>query len=91
MSYRKGRNTAYLDIAIDFTIDVAKARIFLALFPEVLKPLAVRTIKSIDTRVQECMQYLQPSIEERMRLAEDLGDDWSDKPVSTLTGPSRAY
>ncbi|GJE97791.1 cytochrome P450 [Phanerochaete sordida] len=78
------RNTAFLDTAIDFTVDVAKARVFLALFPEVLKPLAVKMIKSIDTRVQECMQHLRPFIDERMRFAEELGDDWSDKPSDML-------
>nr|BAL05133.1 cytochrome P450 [Phanerodontia chrysosporium] len=78
------RNAGYLSLAVNFIVDVAKARNFIALFPPVLKPLAAKMTSDIGTRVQEGMQYLEPLINERLRPMEQFGKDWTDNPNDTL-------
>lgn len=34
-----------------------------------------------DARIEEGLTYVGPIIEERRKLAKELGQDWNDKPV----------
>lgn len=66
---------------VDFTVDVAKARKFIAMFPPFLKPLAGKSIASIDNRIKEVTRYLGSVVKDRMDQTAEYGSKWEDKPV----------
>nr|BAD94562.1 cytochrome P450 [Phanerodontia chrysosporium]BAL05132.1 cytochrome P450 [Phanerodontia chrysosporium] len=78
------RHPEYLNLVINFTVDVAKGRYALLLFPPALKGIAAKILTNIDGRINEGLKYLGPLIEQRMALAEKFGDDSSEKPDDML-------
>ncbi|KDQ49529.1 hypothetical protein JAAARDRAFT_165601 [Jaapia argillacea MUCL 33604] len=78
------RNKDYLELSIQFTIDVMKGAALINLFPAPLKPLAGRIFTNLPNRINRGMAHLQPLIEERLKNMEEYGEDWPDKPNDFL-------
>nr|BEI74071.1 cytochrome P450 monooxygenase [Trametes versicolor] len=78
------RNQGYLDLAIDFTLSVVKDRAIINMFPELLKPIVGRVVGNATRNVRRAVPYVAPLVEERRRLMEEYGEDWSEKPNDML-------
>lgn len=78
------RDKAFLDLMVNFTLDVARARDLLALFPPALKPFVAKLVVKLDSRIEEGMQVLRPIIQERMEIIEKFGKDSPEKPDDML-------
>ncbi|EKM52835.1 uncharacterized protein PHACADRAFT_212040 [Phanerochaete carnosa HHB-10118-sp] len=69
---------------VHFEEDVGKAARFLAILPSFMKRIAGRNATVIDKRVQQCLDYLRPAIDDRMAMMTRFGKDWADRPDDLL-------
>lgn len=46
-----------------------------------LRRFVANRMTRTDARIEEGLTYVGPIIEERRKLAKELGQDWNDKPV----------
>ena len=79
-----GRNEDYLQIVRQFTFDVSKARLILGWSPGFLKGVVGRLVPWARRATRKASAHLRPIIEERERKLHEMGDNWTDKPVSGL-------
>lgn len=47
--------------------------------------IAGRMFSKLPSHLERAGKHLRPLIEERRKMVEELGDDWTDKPVSRST------
>lgn len=47
--------------------------------------IAGRLLTNVPSYINRSIKHLQPIIEERRRQMKEHGDDWKDKPVSTVS------
>ncbi|KAH9849240.1 cytochrome P450 [Lenzites betulinus] len=74
----------YLDLAVQFAIDVMKDKDTLDNFPQSMKGFVSR-IYSLGRRgLRRSAEKLKPTIDQRKSMAEKWGDDWPDKPNDLL-------
>ncbi|KAJ3007828.1 hypothetical protein NUW54_g3393 [Trametes sanguinea] len=78
------RDPDYLDITVNFTLDVIRDRALFNLFPRFLKPIVSLLAGRAARTVQRATPILKPIIEERKRNMADYGEDWGDKPNDML-------
>ncbi|KAH9836319.1 cytochrome P450 [Rhodofomes roseus] len=78
------RDRDYVELNKRFTIDVFVGGQIIRLFPDVLKPTAVRLLTKVHSGIQRGTRHLQPLIEERLRMMKEHGKDWPDKPNDML-------
>ncbi|KAI0080996.1 cytochrome P450 [Panus rudis PR-1116 ss-1] len=78
------RHKEYIDLSIKHTIQVIKTKDFLNQWPELLQPIAGFFVDESRRSVKVTLALLQPTIDERMNKAKELGDDWNDKPNDLL-------
>ncbi|EKM61828.1 uncharacterized protein PHACADRAFT_204969 [Phanerochaete carnosa HHB-10118-sp] len=71
---------------VHFEEDVGKAVKFLAILPGFMKRVAGRKATVIDKRVQQCLDYLRPAIDDRMATMTRFGKNWADKPACYFGG-----
>lgn len=76
-----GRNKSYLTLSIVFTKDIGKARHLISWFPHFLRGFVAKTLTSVNSRIEECRELIEPTVLERTVLMEKLGAEWDDKPV----------
>lgn len=50
-----------------------------------LLSIAGRFLTNVPSYIDRSIKHLQPIIEERRRQMKEHGDDWQDKPVSTIS------
>ncbi|KAF8844235.1 cytochrome P450 [Paxillus ammoniavirescens] len=80
------RNPDWMDLNMQFSVDVVKRGALIGLFPKVLAPFVVRFfMPSVPESVRRCMNHLGPIIEERRKHLEEYGKDWVDKPNDFLS------
>ncbi|KIK97710.1 hypothetical protein PAXRUDRAFT_198861 [Paxillus rubicundulus Ve08.2h10] len=79
------RNPDWIDLNIQFTLDVVKGGLVIRLFPKVLAPLVARFMTSVPASARRGMKHLGPIIEERRKHLEEYGKDWDDKPNDFLS------
>ncbi|EKM49583.1 uncharacterized protein PHACADRAFT_106360 [Phanerochaete carnosa HHB-10118-sp] len=78
------RDSGYVHMVVHFEEDVSKAVGLLTIFPSFMKHAAGRKATVIDKRVQQCLDYLRPAINDRMAMRTRFGEDWADKPNDFL-------
>ncbi|KAI0076796.1 cytochrome P450 [Panus rudis PR-1116 ss-1] len=78
------RNKEYLDLSIKHTGQVMKTKDFLNQWPEFLQPVAGYFVDESRQSVKQGLALLQPTIEERMQKAKEIGDDGNEKPNDLL-------
>lgn len=77
-----GRNKEYIDLSINFTKDIGKARQVLICIPTFLRRLVAMMTTDIENRIQKCRQFTDSIVTKRMALMDQLGEEWRNKPVS---------
>ncbi|KIJ13840.1 hypothetical protein PAXINDRAFT_80216 [Paxillus involutus ATCC 200175] len=80
-----GRNPDWMDLNVQFSVDVIKRGVLIGRFPKVLAPLVVRFMTSVPGSVRRAMNHLGPIIEERRKHLDEYGKDWADKPNDFLS------
>jgi len=78
------RDPEYLALVRGFAGNVMKCAAIINLFPVVLQPIVGRLTSTVEQSVACGAKHLGPIIQERLRLQEEHGGNWSDKPVDYL-------
>ncbi|RPD64699.1 cytochrome P450 [Lentinus tigrinus ALCF2SS1-7] len=78
------RNQEYLDLAIRFTIDVIKDKVFISFIPESLKVSLGQYFSAVKSTVRQTIPHLKPLLDERRAKLEEFGDDYPEKPNDML-------
>ncbi|KIJ07003.1 hypothetical protein PAXINDRAFT_91095, partial [Paxillus involutus ATCC 200175] len=76
------RNPDWIDLNVQFTLDVVKGGLIIGLVPKVLAPLVARFMTSVPGSARRGMKHLGPIIEERRK---HLGKAWAEKPNDFLS------
>ncbi|KIK80434.1 hypothetical protein PAXRUDRAFT_833529 [Paxillus rubicundulus Ve08.2h10] len=79
------RNPDWIDLTIQFAVDVVKGGIIIAFFPRVLAPVVTRFMTGVPGSARRGIKHLGPIIEERRKHLEEYGKDWADKPNDFLS------
>ncbi|CCL98903.1 uncharacterized protein FIBRA_00910 [Fibroporia radiculosa] len=79
------RNRELLDIAINFTQDVAKGRRLLSFIPVMLKPFVGPMLPWSRRALRKFSAIMKPVVEDRMRQLEIHGKEWAGKPSDLVT------
>ncbi|KAL5492509.1 hypothetical protein ACEPAI_3956 [Sanghuangporus weigelae] len=79
------RDPDYIDLNITYTIDVMKTVYTIIRVPEILRPVVGPIVSTSPRSIRRGMKLLRPALEERFRLYEENGDDWSEKPVDMIS------
>ncbi|KAI0668027.1 cytochrome P450 [Trametes maxima] len=75
----------YLDLSVEFTVDVIKDRTILNLFPNFLKPvIAALFANRALTNILRARKHLKPIIDERVANVKKYGNSWAEKPNDML-------
>ncbi|KZT01552.1 cytochrome P450 [Laetiporus sulphureus 93-53] len=78
------RNLDYCNLNKQFTVDVMKGGTIISLFPGLLKPFAARFLTDVPNSIKRGVKHLEPLISERLRMEQELGSEWTDKPNDML-------
>ncbi|KAF9237105.1 cytochrome P450 [Melanogaster broomeanus] len=79
------RNPDWVDHNIQFTLDVVKGGVIIALFPKFMAAFVARFMTSVPGSTRRGMKHLGPIIEERKKCLEEHGPAWADKPNDLLS------
>ncbi|ESK83522.1 cytochrome p450 [Moniliophthora roreri MCA 2997] len=74
------RDPDYCDLNINFTVSVAISSALISLFPEALHPIVGRIFTKREHFFGRAMKHLGPIIEERLKMQQEYGKEWPDKP-----------
>ncbi|KAH9000281.1 cytochrome P450 [Lactarius akahatsu] len=78
------RDQGYLNLNLNFAINVVKSAVIIGMFPKPLKPIAAHFLFNLRSNIRQEMEYIRPMVEERFTRMEEFGDDWDDKPNDML-------
>ncbi|PIL27969.1 cytochrome P450 [Ganoderma sinense ZZ0214-1] len=78
------RNKEYLRLAVGIIVDTVKTMFVLGLVPRFLKSTVARFYNKVKRNTDLAVQHFRPIIEERQRIAAELGDRWDSKPNDLL-------
>ncbi|KAF7369896.1 hypothetical protein MSAN_00619100 [Mycena sanguinolenta] len=79
------RNEEYLDLAMQYTIDVVLRAQLISLLPFFLRPILGPLISSRNQSVRKGLKHLGPIIEYRIEQEKEHGSDWPGKPNDYLS------
>ncbi|THU93439.1 cytochrome P450 [Dendrothele bispora CBS 962.96] len=74
------RDPDFCDLNIKFTSNVFYNSLRINLFPKFLHPIVGRIFTTRNSSLRRMVKHLKPVIEERLRMREQFGKDWPDKP-----------
>jgi len=77
-------NPDYQKLSVNFATNVVKSAYRLSMFPKLLKPVAARYFCNFPSQVRQMMAFIEPTVKERFRKMEELGDTWEDAPNDML-------
>ncbi|KAI0800568.1 cytochrome P450 [Fomes fomentarius] len=78
------RNQHYLDIVVNFAIDMISDRTRFMEYPPFLRPLLARLKSDTGRNVGKASQYLSPIFDERRAMLEAFGEGYTGKPEDLL-------
>ncbi|KAJ7653140.1 cytochrome P450 [Mycena polygramma] len=79
------RNLDYRDLTIAFAEDVMGRAKLINLFPNVLKPLVGPILSPLPRAMARAKLHLAPMIEERLRMEDEYGKDWEERPNDLIS------
>uniref|UniRef100_A0A0W0EXE4 Cytochrome P450 n=1 Tax=Moniliophthora roreri TaxID=221103 RepID=A0A0W0EXE4_MONRR len=74
------RDPDYCDLNINFTLSVGINAALIGLFPKFLHPIVGRIFTQRKQYLRRAMKHLGPIIEERLKMHQEYGKEWPDKP-----------
>ncbi|KAF9453726.1 cytochrome P450 [Macrolepiota fuliginosa MF-IS2] len=78
------RDPGYRSLNERFAMDVTVSATIINCFPDILKPLVGRYLTTVPKSVKRALEYLRPTLEERL-AQEECGADSVDKPNDLIT------
>jgi cytochrome P450 len=79
------RDPDYMELNIQFTVDVMVVASILRMFPKFMRPLVNKWITKVPACRARALKHLTPLIEERLQKEKQYGKDWPGKPNDALT------
>ncbi|KAF8997366.1 cytochrome P450 [Cyathus striatus] len=79
------RNKDYIELNIQYTVDVVTSAIALSVLPKFLKPIAAFFISPIKSSTARAVQHLGKLIQERMEMDEVNGMNWPGRPNDLIS------
>ncbi|KAN0100091.1 Cytochrome P450 [Tylopilus felleus] len=79
------RDPDWIDLNLQYTIDLVSGGIMIGLFPRFMRSLATRLITGVPRSIMRGVKLLGPIIEERRKYLNEYGAEWDDKPKDLLT------
>ncbi|KAI9571035.1 cytochrome P450 [Boletus coccyginus] len=79
------RDTDWTDLSLRYTLDVVHGADEIRRFPRFLAPLVAYFMTDVPGTTKRAMRHLGPIIEERLKLQEEYGNDWAEKPNDLLS------
>ncbi|EJD07489.1 cytochrome P450 [Fomitiporia mediterranea MF3/22] len=79
------RNPEFIDLSINFTIDIMKTVFMIQDTPVFLRPIVGAYFSPTARSVRQAMKFLRPLFEERFRMYDENGDDWQGKPADMIS------
>ncbi|GJE97794.1 cytochrome P450 [Phanerochaete sordida] len=74
------RQQGYIDIMVHFAEDIISGVLKLSVVPSFMRGFIARKTTVVDERIRLCLEYLQPTINDRKAMMARFGKDWTDKP-----------
>jgi cytochrome P450 len=78
------RDQDYLNLNLNFTLNVIKEATILKMFPNLLRPIVTRVISNLPLQFRRHEEFVRAMIEERIAKMEEFGENWDDKPNDML-------
>ncbi|KAF8271106.1 cytochrome P450 [Lactarius quietus] len=78
------RNQDYLDLNLNFAVNVIKFATIISMFPKPLKSVVARALSNLPSQFRQEMEFIRPMVEDRFAKMEEFGEDWDDKPNDML-------
>ncbi|KAF8274996.1 cytochrome P450 [Lactarius quietus] len=78
------RNQDYLNLNLNFAVNVMKFATIISVFPKSLKPFVARVLSNLPSQIRQEMKFIKPMVEDRFARIEEFGEDWDDKPNDML-------
>ncbi|KAJ3504346.1 hypothetical protein NLJ89_g7978 [Agrocybe chaxingu] len=79
------RNPEFIELNVQYSVDVIKTGIILRLLPRFLRPWVKPLISSVDNRFEQGLKHLAPLFAARRKAREEKGASDSNKPVDFLS------
>ncbi|KAG9308976.1 cytochrome P450 [Chiua virens] len=79
------RDPDWVDLNIQYTLNVVMGGALAKMFPESLRGLAMRLFTKLNQAKQRGRKLLGPVIKERQQRLSEYGDQWTDKPNDFLS------
>ncbi|KAI0732428.1 cytochrome P450 [Fomitopsis betulina] len=79
------RNPEYLEIVLQYAMDVAKGRFIMTITPILFKPIVGRLLPWSKNALKKFSVLVRPIVDETYRQFEHHGKDWAAKPKNLLT------
>ncbi|KAJ3514733.1 hypothetical protein NLJ89_g2200 [Agrocybe chaxingu] len=79
------RDPDYVNLNVQFTVDVIKAGSILRMFPHTLRPIVNKFISKVPKRIEDGLKHLVPLFMERRKEREEKGADYPEKPLDLLS------
>jgi cytochrome P450 len=78
------RDQDYLNLNLNFTVNVIKNATILTMFPKPLRPVVARVISNLPSQIRKQEEFIRAMVEERFARMEEFGENWDDKPNDML-------
>jgi len=78
------KNRDYYQLVMEFTGDALKVAAILNMCPKILKPIVVRMIANLPSKIRQMVEFIRPLVEERQKKMEEFGETWDDAPNDML-------
>ncbi|TFK46494.1 cytochrome P450 [Heliocybe sulcata] len=85
VGYPLCRDPDYVDLNINFIVEMFKCRMLFCLFPRFMEPILGHAATNVPSQIRRGMRLLKPVLEDRMRLLEAANGDWSQLPNDMLS------
>ncbi|KAF7352018.1 Cytochrome P450 [Mycena venus] len=79
------RDPDYRDLTVGFASGVMESAKRINLFPHFLKPIVGPWLSNLSRDLARAKRHLVPIIEERLRLEEEHGPNWSERPNDLIS------
>ncbi|EJD07459.1 cytochrome P450 [Fomitiporia mediterranea MF3/22] len=79
------RDPEFAELSVNFAIDTMKTVYMIQDMPVPLRPVVGAYFSPTARSVRRAMKLLRPVLEERFRMYDENGDDWSGKPVDMIS------
>ncbi|CAK5270406.1 unnamed protein product [Mycena citricolor] len=74
------RNSEFVQLNIDYTIDIITRGGLIRLLPDWIKPLLAPLLSSKNSSLRHALTFMRPVLQERLDMDAEHGKEWADRP-----------